>query len=114
MLEEARDSLERRVGAMHELWRRGVADLTVEHLNHFERPGVLPIAFTLTHCIPTEDFQASTLLLSGPHLWESDGWARKVGLSGETPSRGTPMHKAEKVRLGDLDAWRSYQALVFQ
>lgn len=111
--EEWRASITQRVAAVHELWRQGVADLGVAQANHFERAGVLPIAFTLLHCVVGEDRNASMYLGLGDRLWDTQGWARRVALVGEPPVRGTPMSDAERVRLGDVDAWREYQAAVF-
>ncbi len=108
--EEARGSLLRRVTAVHHLWRLAVRDLTTEQLNHFERSGVLPLAFSLIHCVHLEDQSAARLLARGPLLWETHG----PGLlaAGEIPARGTPMADAERIRIADADAWRRYQDAV--
>ncbi len=111
--EEWRASILRRIGAAHELWQQGVSDLTVKQVNHFERAGVLPIAFTLMHFVVGEDRNAARFLGSGALLWDEQGWAKRVGLVGEPPQRGTPMAEAERIRLGDVDAWRVYQTAVF-
>lgn len=110
---EWRASLAHRIAAVHVLWQQGVADLTLDHVNHFERPGVLPIAFTLMHFVAGEDRNAARYLSGDPPLWELQGWAKRVGLVGEPPQRGTPMAEAERIRLGDVDAWRAYQSAVF-
>lgn len=112
--DEWRASLVRRVAAMHALWQQGVADLTTDQVNHFERPGVLPIAFTLLHFVVGEDRNVTRYVLGdGALLWDDERWATRVGLLGEPPVRGTPMSVAEQVRLGDVDAWRAYQTAVF-
>ena len=41
------DSLQRRMRAMHSLYDQAVSSMSIEHVNHFERDGVLPIAFSL-------------------------------------------------------------------
>jgi hypothetical protein len=46
-------------------------------------------------------------------LWESGGWAGRVGYTGELPERGTPMSVAEAIQFKDVDAWREYQSAVF-
>lgn len=111
--EEWRASIIQRIGAAHALWQQGVADLTTAQLNHFERPGVLPIAFTLMHFVVGEDRNAARYLGAGALLWDEQEWATRVGLVGEAPLRGTPMADAERIRLGDVDAWRVYQIAVF-
>ena len=111
--EEWRASIVQRLDAVHALWQQGVADLTTEQVNHFERPGVLPIAFTLMHFVVGEDRNAAKYLGAGALLWDEQEWAKRVGLVGEPPVRGTPMADAERIRLGDVDAWRLYQTAVF-
>lgn len=108
-----RASIVQRVGAVHALWQHGVADLTLAQVNHFERPGILPIAFTLMHFVVGEDRNAARYLGAGALLWDEQEWAERVGLVGEAPLRGTPMADAERIRLGDVDAWRVYQTAVF-
>jgi hypothetical protein len=111
--EEWRASILARIHAIHELWQEGVADLTVEQVDHFERAGVLPIAFTLLHYVVGEDRNVARYLGAGTLLWDTEGWARRVGLVGDPPMRGTPMADAERIRLGDVAAWRAYQTAVF-
>ncbi|HEY3125773.1 MAG TPA: hypothetical protein VGK07_01850 [Candidatus Limnocylindria bacterium] len=111
--EEWRASLAQRIAAVHSLWQQGVADLTTDQVNHVERAGVLPIAFTLMHLVVGEDRNAARYLGADALLWDAQGWAGLVGLVGEVPVRGTPMADAERIRLGDIDAWRVYQTAVF-
>jgi hypothetical protein len=107
--EEVRASLLERLRAMHELFRRAVADLTVAHVNHYERAGVLPIAFSLSHGVTSEDRSVGRLF-GVPLLW--DAHATKVALTGGVPFRGTAMADAERVRIADMDGWREYQRAV--
>jgi hypothetical protein len=108
--EEMRASLAARLAALEKLWELATWDLTVAHVNHVERPGVLPIAFTLLHAITVQDRSVNSLF-GGPMLW--DAYAAKVGFTGSLPRRGTAMDVAERVRIGDMDAWRAYQREVF-
>ena len=108
--EELRGSLAARISALEKLWEMATRDLTVAHVNHVERPGVLPIAFTLLHAIAGQDRSRSSLF-GGPMLW--DAFAAKVGFTGSLPGRGTAMDVAERARIGDMDAWRTYQCEVF-
>jgi hypothetical protein len=112
--EDWRASIARRIAAVHALWQQGVAELTVDQVNHFERAGVLPIAFTLMHFVVGEDRNVARYLEADALLWDQQGWAKRVGLVGEPPMRGTPMADAERIRLGDIDAWRAYQTAVFE
>ena len=111
--EDWRASITRRIAAVHALWQEGVADLTLDQVNHFERAGVLPIAFTLMHFVVGEDRNVARYLGADALLWDQQGWAKRVGLVGEPPMRGTPMADAGRIRLGDIEAWRAYQRAVF-
>jgi hypothetical protein len=107
-------SLQRRITAMHRLWQLALADMTLEQVNHCERPGVLPISFSLLHFVRGEDNNISSLLLGEPTLWEQGGWAARVGVTVDAVPRGTPLAVAEQLRFSDLDAWRAYQHAVFE
>ncbi|CAN5665710.1 hypothetical protein BH23CHL2_BH23CHL2_10580 [soil metagenome] len=107
------DSLARRITAMHSLWQIGVDDLTLDQVNHFERSGVLPIAFSLLHFVRSEDNATSRYLLKEPSLWDTGEWATKIGPTVEDVGRGTPMPVAEQLRFRNVDAWKAYQAAVF-
>lgn len=100
-----------RLRALHALWERGVADLTADQVNHVERPGVLPIAFTLVHYVRGADVPAVGIFDLDAPLW--DEHLPRLRYEGVIPERGTPMADAERVRIGDLDAWRAYQSAVF-
>lgn len=106
-------SLTRRVHAMHQLWDIGVRDLTLEQVNHFERKGVLPIAYSLLHFFRSEDNATSRYIQGGQTLWEEGAQAAKIGPTVEDVGRGTPMDVAEQLRFQSIDAWRSYQGAVF-
>jgi hypothetical protein len=106
--------LARKMHAVHHFWQAGVADLTLEQVNHHERAGVLPISFTLLHYVKGEDNHASERLSDKEPLWVTDGWAKRIGASLPDASRGTPMEASESLRFADLDAWRAYQAAVFE
>lgn len=107
-------SLARRIRTMHRLWRAAVSDLTLEQVNHHERSGVLPIAFSLLHYVRGEDNVISANVLKGPALWDEGGWAAKIGVTIEQVPRGTAMDEAERIRFGSIDVWREYQSAVFQ
>ena len=102
-----------RITAVNGLLERTTSDLTLEQVNHKERDGVLSIAFSLAHVIGGQDRNVARLVDKGPLLWESGGWAKRVGYEGEMPQRGTPMSVAEAIQFTNVDAWRSYQSAVF-
>lgn len=112
--EEWRASITARVTAVNDMLGQATQDLTLDQVNHHERSGVLPIAFSLLHVVGGQDRSVSQFLGGGaPTIWDGADWAKRIGFSGVHPGRGTPIADAEKVRIGDLDAWREYQAAVF-
>ena len=106
------NSLRNRIHAMNALWERAVSDMTLEQVNHHERAGVLPIAFSLSHYIRAQDQSISGPFLRGPMLWDAGGWAAKVGVSVDRLGREESVEEMEQIRFGDFDAWRAYQSAV--
>ena len=106
------NSLRNRIRAMNALWERAVSDMTLEQVNHHERAGVLPIAFSLSHYIRAQDQSISGPFLRGPMLWDAGGWAAKIGVSVDRLGREESVEEMEQIRFGDFDAWRAYQSAV--
>ncbi len=105
-------SLRNRVRAMNTLWERAVSDMTLDQVNHHERPGVLPIAFSLSHFIRAQDQSISGILLREPGLWQSGGWAAKVGVTVDRLGREESVDEMERLRFADFEAWKAYQSNV--
>jgi len=105
------DSLRRRMRALHSLWEDAVATMDVEQVNHVERDAVLPIAFSLFHFAQIEDGSA-TMLGAGPMIY-TDEWATKIGLAIHDNGKHRTPEEMVAQRIGDYDAYREYQALVF-
>ncbi len=105
------DSLRRRMRALFSLYDDAVATMDLEQVNHFERDGVLPIAFSLFHIVNMVD--ASFLLMTGnTPVWD-DEWAARVRPA--IPDHGKERSVAEMVhqRIGDYEQFRSYMQTVF-
>ncbi|MEZ5259063.1 MAG: hypothetical protein R2705_19940 [Ilumatobacteraceae bacterium] len=86
-LAPVQDSLLRRMRTMHSLYYQAVESMGPEHVNHFERPGVLPIAFSLFHYT---NMQGRDVPL--PRRWRP-GVERRLASTGpdggERPRQGT-------------------------
>jgi hypothetical protein len=106
------DSLRNRVRAMNTLWERAVGDLALEQMNHHERAGVLPMAFSFSHYIRAQDQAISGPFLRETPLWVSGGWAAKVGVSVDAVGREETIAEMEHLRFSDIEAWKTYQAQV--
>jgi len=105
-------SLRNRLRAMNTLWERAVGDLTLKQMNHHERPGVLPMAFSFSHYIRAQDQSVSGVFRREAPLWLSGAWAAKVGVSVDAMGREESVQEMEQLSFGDIDAWREYQSAV--
>jgi len=105
-------SLRNRIRAMNELWERAISDLTLEQVNHHERDGVLPIAFSFSHYIQAQDQSISVIFGKHPPLWATGGWASRIGVAIDALGREETVEVMQNQRFSDLDAWKEYQAQV--
>lgn len=105
-------SLQNRIRAMNTLWERAALDLTLEQVNHHEREGVLPLAFSFSHAMRAQDQTISAAFLREPPLWDRGGWAVKVGVTVDRLGREQSVGEMELLRFGDFDAYRGFQAEV--
>jgi hypothetical protein len=108
------ESLKNRIRALNVLWERAASDLTLDQINHHEREGVLPMAFSFAHYIKAQDQSISGPFLRQPTLWQSGGWAEKVGIAIDALGREETVEEMQHQRFGDVHAWRSYQAAVLE
>jgi hypothetical protein len=105
------DSLRRRMRAMHSLYHDATASMTLEHVNHVEREGVLPIAFSLFHYTNMED--AAFMVLSGvPPVWNG-AWQERVRMAIDDHGKERTVEEMVHQRVGDYEAFREYQRTVF-
>lgn len=106
------DSLRRRMAAMHSLYYQAVGSMDLEQVNHFEREGVLPIAFSLFHYTNMHD--ASFFALSGvPPIW-GPAWQDKVQMAVDDHGKERTVEEMTRQRIGDYDAFAAYQRAVFE
>ena len=106
------DSLRNRIRAMNILWERAISDMTLEQVNHHEREGVLPIAFSFSHYLRAQDQSISMVFRAERPIWVTGGWAQKIGVSVDVLGREETVEEMQHLTFADLDAWKSYQAEV--
>jgi hypothetical protein len=105
------DSLQRRMAAMHSLYYQAVDTMDLDHVNHFERQGVLPIAFSLFHYTNMED--ASFMMITGvPPVWDDD-WQDRVKVAVNDHGKHRTVEEMVHQRIGDYDEFKAYQRTVF-
>jgi hypothetical protein len=105
------DSLQRRMRAMHSLYADAVSTMDLGHVNHFEREGVLPIAFSLYHYTNMQD--VSFCLITGQAtIWDEE-WQARVGMTIDDHGKHRTVDEMVHQRIGDYDAFIEYQRAVF-
>ena len=105
------DSLRRRMAAMHTLYDDALATMDESHVNHQEKDGVLPIAFSLFHYANMHD--ASFMLLTGQAPLWNDEWEARVRPAIADHGKHRTVDEMTAQRIGDLDAFRDYIRAVF-
>jgi hypothetical protein len=105
------DSLQRRMAAMHSLYYQAVDTMDLGHVNHFERDGVLPIAFSLFHYTNMED--VSFMMITGVMPVWNDDWEHRVRISVNDHGKHRTVDEMVAQRIGDFGAFKEYQRAVF-
>ncbi len=106
------DSLRRRMAAMHSLYYDAVATMGPEHVNHFERAGVLPIAFSLFHYTNMQD--VSFCLITADQVIWNERWQAMVQLTIDDHGKHRTVEEMVHQRIGNYDAFKAYQRAVFE
>ena len=105
------DSLQRRMKALESLYEQAVTTMDLSHVNHFEREGVLPIAFSLYHYLNMHD--ASFMMLTGvAPIWNAE-WQSRVQMAIDDHGKHRTVDEMIHQRIGDYDAFKEYQRTVF-
>lgn len=105
------DSLLRRMRTMHSLYYEAVDTMDIDHVNHVERDGVLPIAFSLFHYTNMQD--ATFMVISGEMPIWNDAWQARVQMAIGDHGKDRPVSEMCNQRVGDYQAFKEYQRSVF-
>ncbi|MFM9112245.1 MAG: DinB family protein [Actinomycetota bacterium] len=105
------DSLRRRMRAVFSLYEDATQTMDLEHVNHFEREGVLPIAFSLFHIVNMID--SSFMLITGEMPTWNDEWKAKVNMSIADHGKHKTVDEMIDQRIGDYEAFKQYMGVVF-
>lgn len=105
------DSLQRRMKAMHSLYHQACESMDLQHVNHFEREGVLPIAFSLFHIVNMID--VSFMMMTGTMpIWNQD-WQERVQMSVNDHGKHRTVDEMVFQRMGNFEAFKDYMRAVF-
>lgn len=109
----ALDSIRNRVRGLHSLWVEAADTMDTEHVNHYERPGVLPIAFTVHHAINIEDSSVNFLMRGQLPIWHRDDWASRTAVAIDNHGKELTVAEMESQRIGNWTAYKEYMHTVF-
>ncbi|MDA8139506.1 MAG: DinB family protein, partial [Desulfobacteraceae bacterium] len=105
------DSLRRRMRAMFSLYEEATATMNAAQVNHREREGVLPMAFSLFHFINLAD-TASAALMGGPPLWDAS-WESRIQPGIADHGKHRTVAEMQHQQIGDFPAFIEYMKAVF-
>jgi len=105
------DSLQRRMRALHSLYEQAIESMDIDHVNHFEREGVLPIAFSLFHIVNMID--TSFMVMTGtPPIW-NDEWQDRIKMTIADHGKHRTVDEMVHQRIGDYEGFKAYLRAVF-
>ena len=105
------DSLRRRMRAMFSLYEEATSTMTVEQVNHREREGILPMAFSLFHYINMQD--ASFMMLSGEAPIYNDEWDKRIQPAISDHGKHRTVQEMQFQQIGNYEAFIEYMKAVF-
>jgi len=105
------DSLRRRFRALFSLYEDALSDMTLEHVNHREKEGVVPIAFSLFHYVNMHD--ASFMILTGEPFVCTDAILDAISPTIRDHGKHRTVEEMQCQQIGDLSAFVSYMNAVF-
>ncbi len=111
MDEAYRDSLARRLRAVHHLYREACDTMSLEQVNAVSASSTLPIAFSLVHQLLIED--GSRALCGGPDPLCEPAALEPLGLAVSDHGKERPVGEMMAQRIGDYSAFRALQERVF-
>ncbi len=93
---------------LHQNLLDAMKDLTDEQLHFRPLDRGNHIAFTIWHCVRTEDLVINLMLQKKTPVWNEEGWDEKLGLDPRTQGTGMSAEEAAAVRIKDLLAFVQY------
>jgi hypothetical protein len=105
------DSLRRRFRAMFSLYEEACSTMTLEQVNHREREGTVPIAFSLFHYINMHD--ASFMILSGEPFICNDEILDAIAPAVRDHGKERTVDEMQIQQIGNYDAFIDYMNRVF-
>ena len=105
------DSLRRRMRALFSLYEEATATMSIEQVNHREREGILPIAFSLFHYINMHDGSYMILTREAPIYNET--WTERIKPEIADHGKQRTVQEMQFQQIGDYEAFIEYMNAVF-
>lgn len=105
------DSLRRRFRALFSLYEDATSTMTLEHVNHREREGTVPIAFSLFHYVNMHD--ASFMMLSGQPFICTDEILDAISPAIRDHGKHKTVDEMQCQQIGNYEAFLDYMNRVF-
>ena len=105
------DSLRRRFRAMFSLYEEACATMTLEQVNHREREGTVPIAFSLFHYVNMHD--ASFMMLSGEPFICNEEILDAIAPAVRDHGKERTVDEMQIQQIGNFEAFVDYMNKVF-
>ena len=106
------DSLRRRMRALFSLYEEATSTMSVEQVNHREREGILPMAFSLFHYINMIDL--ASMLLTGKAPIYNEEWTKRIKPAIADHGKERTVDEIQFQQIGDYDAFIEYMNEVFK
>jgi hypothetical protein len=106
------DSLRRRMRSMHSLYEEATATMSIEQVNHREREGTLPIAFSLFHYINMQDGSCGMLSGEGP-IYNKE-WTQRIQPAISDHGKERTVEEMQFQQIGNYEAFIEYMNAVFE
>ncbi len=105
------DSLQRRMRALFSLYEDATASMTVDQVNHREKPRVMPIAFSLFHYVNMID--ASLMMLNGEPFLCNDEILDAISPEVRDHGKHRTVDEMDVQQIGNYGAFIDYMNAVF-
>ena len=102
------------VKGVHQSLLDAVGDLTDEQFHFRSNDKGNYIAFTIWHCVRTEDLVMNLLLQKKTPVWNEEGWDEKLGMDPQAQGTGMTAEQAAEVKISDLTEFKNYMESAFK
>jgi hypothetical protein len=97
---------------LHRAFRQAGDGLTPDQLNFVPEGESHSIAWVMWHAARIEDLIVQQVIQKRPAIWDTDGWADRLGLPAKGFGTGQTTEQAKAIRIADVAAFAGYADAV--